>query len=306
LHPAERTADERAHNDRVLGPRTLGIEVTVPALAARCGLGNIDPQHGGGDDRRAAIDVCAQWPLPPDGSWLVTVRPDLDAFGGMAVFALRRAGVPLDDPMRTRIAAVAHLDRFARGPWPGPLPLPRTTAECADLFGGGGELAAVAAAVADHRRSVAERVAVTAHWLRVGEEPVAYRTALETRARTLAEALASGALRITATAGGRIAVVEGAADGAVHLGYRLAPVVVALNPAFRFRGGPPHRKFTVCQYQTGYVDLRACRDRLAMLEPGWGGSETIIGSPQGTGSKVSLAEVVTAVAAALARISRSG
>ena len=30
----------------LLGAATLGIEVTVPELARRCGLGNIDPQHG--------------------------------------------------------------------------------------------------------------------------------------------------------------------------------------------------------------------------------------------------------------------
>ncbi len=32
-------------NAVLLGPQTLGIEITDPALAKRCGLGNVDPQH---------------------------------------------------------------------------------------------------------------------------------------------------------------------------------------------------------------------------------------------------------------------
>lgn len=87
LHPAAGTAAERADNDRVLGLHTLGIEVTVPALAVRCELGNIDPQHDGGGDRRTAVEVCFDWPLPPDGARLATIRPDLDALGGMGAAA---------------------------------------------------------------------------------------------------------------------------------------------------------------------------------------------------------------------------
>src|SRR4051812_32832723 len=56
----------------VLGPQTLGIEVTVPALAAACALGNIDPQHTAGGDGRAAIEAALAWPLPDAGSTLVT------------------------------------------------------------------------------------------------------------------------------------------------------------------------------------------------------------------------------------------
>ena len=82
-------------NVRLLGPMTLGVEVTVPELARRCGLGNIDPQHGGGVGAgtadTAAIEACLTVTPPPAGATLVTVRPDLDAFGAMAllVFAGR-------------------------------------------------------------------------------------------------------------------------------------------------------------------------------------------------------------------------
>jgi len=75
----------------------------------------------------------------------------------------------------------------------------------------------------------------------------------------------------------------------------LAPIVIAFNPAFRFQGGEPTRKFTVAQYKLGYVNLREVLRDLSELEPGWGGSPTIGGSPQGVSSKLSLEEVVEVV-----------
>ena len=292
LHPVERTVAQIAANARVLGARTLGVEVTIAALAVRCGLGNIDPQHDGGADRRAAIEACLEWqPLPPDHSWLVTIRPDLDALGGMALFALRRCGFLLAPALRARVADIARADAFANGPWPGPRPLPRDAAECIAALENR-QIAALAAAAADHAVPLAARVRLLARWLRTGKAPARYEAAVEQRGRELAASLAAGGLRIQTAADGRIAIVEGSVEGAVRIGYLRAPVVAALNPAFRFRGGPPHRKYTICQYRRGYVDLAAVGRELATREPGWGGSDTIIGSPQGAGSALCLAQVV--------------
>lgn len=69
----------------------LGIEVTVPELAIACQLGNVDPQHTGGNVHTSAVEEAVVWPLPPDGTVMATVRPDADAYGAMAVFQLRRA-----------------------------------------------------------------------------------------------------------------------------------------------------------------------------------------------------------------------
>lgn len=82
------------HNDELLGPNTLGIEVTSKPLAERCALGNIDPQHkpGGGS---SAIEEALNLPrelLPPNGTRLVTMRPDKDSIGAMAILSLRGDG----------------------------------------------------------------------------------------------------------------------------------------------------------------------------------------------------------------------
>ena len=71
------------------------------------------------------------------------------------------------------------------------------------------------------------------------------------------------------------------------IGYSQAPIVVAINPEFRFQGGEPHRKITICQYQDGYINLKKVVENLNLIEPGWGGSATICGSPQGKASIVS-------------------
>ncbi len=71
----------------------------------------------------------------------------------------------------------------------------------------------------------------------------------------------------------------------------------AIEDAMRCELPPePHAKFTVCQFTTGYCDLKAVVGELATLEPGWGGSPTIIGSPQGQGSSLSVEEVAEVVA----------
>ena len=116
-------AKDAVEQGGILGPQTLGIEVTVPVLAAACALGNIDPQHTAGGDGRAAIEAALAWPLPDPGSTLVTVRPDLDSVGAMAVLTMRAAGRPIGDAARARFDEIARADRHDRGPWPGPRPI---------------------------------------------------------------------------------------------------------------------------------------------------------------------------------------
>jgi hypothetical protein len=277
-----------AGNAPLLGECTLGIEVTRPDLAARCGLGNIDPQHvpGGGD--RAAIEVALDWPLPAAGSFLVTIRPDLDSLGAMAVLAMRTQEQPIGAAAAQRIAMIATADRHDRGPWPGPRSLTALLADEAPL-------AAIALAVADHRRDLGERVTMVRRWIDTGDEPASYREQFAASRRDLAAALASGAVRLRHICGGQIALVITERHEGLQLGYCLSPVVVALNPVFRLQGGPPYRKFTVAQYRAGYADLAAAVQTLAGLEPGWGGSPTIIGSPQGAGSTLSLCAVARIV-----------
>ncbi len=279
-----------------LGP-TLGIEVTVPALARRCTLGNLDPQHAGRDSSRAAIQDALDAPLPPAGTILVTVRPDLDALGTMAVFHLRAAGTSLGPEAAARVEQIAAADRFAHGPWPGPRPLPSEDDD--DLDPEGAQLNAIAALVADGTRSMSNRVDRLRDWLITGETPTEYADRVREERLELARQIATGATIVSSRTGGRIAAVESAHRSALLVGYRVAPVVAARNPRFRFQGREPHVKYTIAQYAPGYVDLDAACAALATRELGWGGSPTIIGSPQGVASTLAMDDVLAEVEHAL-------
>jgi len=203
----------------VVPANTLGIEVTIPEVAALCDLGNIDPQHGcsttrvrihdpatgedkgyrldpvvwaghgaidcGGGPRDclplAAIDAVIAWPPPAAPAdpgkcvTLATIRPDLDAFGAMAVLALRAAGVDLTADALARVTDVAATDGNTRTTWE-PRPLP--TAEnpwpaSPGSIDGIRPLAAIASVCNDRRLSVATRVAIVAAWILGGEDPSA-------------------------------------------------------------------------------------------------------------------------------------
>ncbi|MEA3463777.1 MAG: hypothetical protein U9R14_01750 [Patescibacteria group bacterium] len=312
--PAANTANEKVF---ATGP-VVGIEVTVPALASRC-VTNIDPQHAGQNVDLAAIEEALTAELPPSKSVLATVRADLDSVGAMTVFNLRQDNsigrtesvwqqhcprcswdhYGLCDDILGRVKLVAESDKFARGGWPGVRPLP-TAEKPFDNETASAEsdsrLAPIAAAVADFKVLLPDRVAIMERWLLTGEEPAGYREKFVAARQELAKAIANGAIDAKSVAEGKIARVISTHRAATSIGYCMSPVVVALNPEFRFQGGEPHKKFTICQFTPGYVDLKAVLAELAGLEQGWGGSPIIGGSPQGVSSTLTIEQVVEVVA----------
>jgi hypothetical protein len=94
---------------------------------------------------------------------------------------------------------------------------------------------------------------------------------------------------------GRIATIETSSRLAPEVCTRLAPGGIAINPSHRFHGGPPHRKVTIFQRELGYVELAAVGEDLNAIEPGWGGSPTAIGSPQGKPATISFDELMDTV-----------
>lgn len=257
----------------------LGLEVTIPELATACRLGNIDPQHTGRDARRAAIEDVVTVALPPAGTVLITVRPDADAIGSMAVLEARAAGEPVDP---ARVGLIAEADKEAVGPWPGPGRI--RVDEVTDV-------AVVNAVCMDHRTPLEDRVSAVRQWLTGGTIPGGE----EIRARLRDEAAAAlAATKVTENDG--VAAVTSTHRKGVDIGYQHAPVVVATNPSFRWQGGPAHVKHTVARWNTSQpMDWAGMLAALRQAEPGWGGSSSICGSPQGVGSTLSQEQVVEIV-----------
>lgn len=326
LDPWPIPAAQEANEKVFASGQVYGIEVTIPALATRCAF-NLDPQHAGGDSEKAAIEAAVAlvmeydkgrpccggtWdtyhcpkcdgadcppPVPSTDSTLATVRADLDSIGAMAIFSLHAEGVERSLAAE-RIRLIAESDRFARGGWSGVRPLPTAEQPYDDSVASAesdSRLAPMAAAVADFKVPLVERVELMKKWLLTGEEPAGYRDRWVAERKALATAIADGTIKAEAVAGGKIAVVISTHRAATSVGYCLAPVVVAFNPEFRLAGGEPHKKFTVCQFTADYVNLKAALAELAALEPGWGGSPIIGGSPQGTSSAFTIEQVVGVV-----------
>jgi len=332
----EQKAEERwnHYNYALLDPRNLpvavennanifaagevyGVEVTVPALAEQC-EGNIDPQHTGGNANLCAIELAVTTKLPEAGSILATVRADLDSIGAMAVMsdrlefnfnseysiqsAIQEGYYKGLEDFLYRIDKVAEADKFARGGYPGPKPLPTVENPWVD---GVSELSAIAAAVADFKLPLADRVSIMGKWLAGGEEPAKYREQVEKERLDLVNALELGKICYDVISdkdgGSDIAIVETSHRAATTVGYSLAPVVIAFNPEFKQGPGEPYKKYTICQFEDKFVDIKAVREELNALEPGWGGSPTIIGSPQGVSSQLSIEDVATIVEKHLVR-----
>jgi hypothetical protein len=158
----------------------------------------------------------------------------------------------------------------------------------------------LAAAASDSTVSVESRVRLVLAWLAAGIIPDKYRRAPLERAAKLLAALRMGEVLIDTTlAAGRLAEVVTEEQGAIQLGYRFAPVVVAQNPRHRFADGSVGSKYTIAQYALGYADLDKALGTILALEAGWGGSPTIKGSPQGRPSLLNRATVARAVAESL-------
>src|SRR3989339_946625 len=196
-------------NDKVFANSVYGIEVTVPALAKRCTF-NLDPQHTGGDANRAAIEDALTTELPAEGSTLATVRADLDAVGTMAIFNLRAKGESLE-PAIDRINMIATADKFARGGYSGPKPLPTRSNpwdESSATAESSRPLAAIAAAIMDFKVPMSDRVSTMEQWLLTGDEPAQYRTQVEKERLDMITAMETRQIKYETSSDGRIAVVE--------------------------------------------------------------------------------------------------
>jgi hypothetical protein len=272
---------------------TLGVEITDALLASFCDLGNIDPQHGFARGQsipgRTAIEVALDWPLPPPGATLATIRPDSDSIGAMAVLGLRADGVAISDAIRARIEIVTRSDCFDFGEWASwgaAHPPPVAGEELLPLSLHPFEIRALAASIGSVSDDLSESVAMMRAWLLTGTLPPHGEILVRAADKHAATLWSAGLLRVDSLLNGKVACVKSNYPGAITLGYRYAPLVIAEGTV----GG--NRKITIAQFERGHIDLHALATRLNAAEPGWGGSATILGSPQGMPSTIEIAEII--------------
>lgn len=293
------TPEAKTANDKLFeNPNgILGIEVTIPQYAEKCNLGNIDPQHTNNNADLAAIELAQTCDVPPDKATMVTIRADLDAFGSMVLLKYRANKGKLTPEIISRIEAIALKDKFSRGRWPGKSELPSKENPWPGSKNDSSQntiLSSVSAKIMDFKVPINERIKSMEEYLIHGTEPLGYKEKIEAERAEMLNALEDGKIKIVAD--GNIAYVESSHRSGTNLGYSQAPVVVAFNPTFKQGSNDTYKKYTICQYDDSWVDLIAVKNELTKLEEGWGGSSTIIGSPQGKNSEIPHKKIIEIVA----------
>lgn len=254
----------------------IGIEIThqpfLPYL-----FRNVDGQHFGDDHNKTAIEIMAyDTPNLPTGLTFALLRPDADAVGAIAAYEILVWDDHTLDDIKDRVDFIAQYDKFAQGEWPGVRPVSLSALQL--------EFKAISVIASNFKLPIENRVALLKQYLLTGN-----CDGLQTaRDQALASFnAAKDQSKIYVEKG--IANIESRHIGATEVGYHYAPVLVIMNDAFRFNGGEPHTKYTICQYEEGHVDMPAIIKDLNEIEISggtWGGSKTIAGSPQGVSSSV--------------------
>lgn len=297
----------------------VGVEVPAGHPVLSCCSENLDPQHGGsigfgGFTGEAACTVAAAWVqrfAMPLSAWYVTTRIDPDSLV-TAMILSGRIPAPLltvaDVQERLRLLAVMDSGSPLTGGWRPELK-PQSVADCPVW----GPVAAMCLAYLARRQWLTECAKVQP------EQPLPPEkgngvTLSELEAAAIATLLGSPRTPLLALFTERAMVAWGQAadlamcfrvDGAVAIGtdlpfltgtwaaaYSRAPIGL-LSAILRGQ-----RKFTVaCSRDLGLQGSKffaAFKSRVAVLESGWGGQGTIIGSPF-AGTNLTLEQVLDAV-----------
>lgn len=257
----------------------LGVEVTIPAIAQYCDVGNID-HHGPGAtaETPSACEQALIIKLPPKEAILMTVYPDADSVTAMAVLANRAAGYPVDESI---VKMVAEYDKL--GP---------SVGRPADL------LIAISRISTTKSWSMAERVKWIQGVLQGAVNPVLVQKLVADHDRDFEAAAAATSIELRFD--GRVAVVTSTHRYATRIGYSHAPVLVCVNPEFPIElknvAAGSYLKYTICRYNRFVsFDLPRVLTDLLHLESAWGGRADIIGSPINTSSQLTLEEVLAVV-----------
>lgn len=263
----------------------IGVEITTKGFNGF----NID-HHGSGytSDSPSAIEQAMTIDLAalPEGK-IATVRPDPDSVGAIAVILLRGEGKLPDEKI---IKAIGLADRKGPGVFKN---------EGAKLLGLSEEefekykkiVAAARYKIVSQRTPLNKSVEFMKALLmgEISEEEI--KSLYEQDQEELEKA--RNTLKIELICDGKVVVVQGESLRAFDIGYEHAQVVIAYNPEFKWPNGIITPKFTIARYDSNvdYFDINGLRQELQGRNPGWGGTENLIGSPQEQDPQISLEEI---------------
>jgi len=274
----------------------LGIEVTIPKYEEYCTL-SIDPQHSPNQNKITSIeyifnfqenilDVMTKF----NKIVLTTVKTDIDSIGTMAVITLLLNGkLVLDGDLILRLKAIAKSDRHGRKNWKN---------QKEDYFQFNdynvyGLPSGLPYMTSDHKISIDQKVNNMIDYLLNGTfkhlnkyNNLVYSNLKQSNKNTTSKIIVPK----------KLSFIESNHRGGVAYGYKFTPCVIAKNPNYIFGQEPSKiigKKITIAQYSDqDFIDLNAIVAELNLIEPGWGGSNVIIGSPLNNPTQISDEQII--------------
>jgi hypothetical protein len=272
----------------------IGLEVTIPEISKKLTY-NIDPQHHlrtwteGKDSDITCIEKFRNF-LPKVGEMngkelhVFFLKPDLDSISAAAVL-----DIYLDNPtwilqedISERIQAIAEYDRHGRD---------RRNFQCRQKIPRG-----LFMYIAGWKNSIHDKINITKTWILDGTFKDIYKFN-RIADKKFKQSLFNSKAEIIIPK--KLVFIKSINRGACGIGYKYAPVTIALNPSYRFGLDDSRiygKKWIIAQQNNGFVNMSGILEELSRIEPGWGGSPSIIGSPQDRPSKVLKDDIIDIVA----------
>lgn len=267
------------------GNKIVGLEMTVADLAGICDK-NIDPQHTEGK-----ADECCAKAVAENAEKLlaeykgqdvvfVTNRVDLDSVAAYVIADRYLQGQPVE--YNDNLTQINDHDAHLGAKWEGPKPIEQA-------FNPDNKTEALASSIKVFMVTP-KNIEDVKNFIDTGNVEESIMNNYRAVQNGIIDRVKSGEIK-TEVVGG-VAYVETTLPCATNVGYSMAPVVVAVNPAMKLGPqGEPFRKVSICQHETGYADLNAIAEKLNEMDSGWGGSPTFKGSKQGESCNISLSDI---------------
>ncbi len=275
--------------------KTLGIEVTIPNLAAKCGLGNID-HHRAGDtsDTPSACEQALNWKYVD--CTVIGVLADADTLTAMAVlwskvFASESeacfysqngyypdfSGYDVDKELVYKIGLI---DRKG------------LTSNTELLFDN--RVKYIRAVAAQRGMELSDQVYKIMLVLCGKELDSEDLKLIEGEELKLFDAEKASKVKMV----GDIVIVESSHLMATQVGYKYGDLLICINNTFpkdfKDVSKGTYRKITLCK-RDEFVPFNINFSKLNELESGWGGRPTIGGSPQGVDSNLTIDQILSCI-----------
>jgi hypothetical protein len=265
----------------------IGIEVTNSELQNFLHF-NIDPQHEIFPQNISCIEKILElkdelYTLKQNFEkiCIITIRPDSDSIGSFALLDLIfNNQLKNKNDILINTKRIGSYDQHGRDNW---------KENIKPIFSLPPSLLTM---IADHTLNISEKVSNVKQFLLTGKfktynfySDIAYKK----------NKIAIDKTNIDIIIQKKLAYVESSYRGAISKGYKYCPVVIAKNPHYIFGLGNNKIngiKYTIAQYNENYIDLNKILNRILELETGWGGSKTIIGSPQDRSSVLTKTDII--------------